>query len=255
MSNLKWLLLFLLCVNLHGEIRKASSFQTISEELAKADKETIIFLDVGETLITARDPILHPGNAEWKKEWLQTHFPNLSSAERVQLAHIIKSDKSLWKLVDPAWPKLISQTEKKGAKLVPIIKMYDNPQFQGLTLAVLHHLNLKFKPSLRDLQSGISFTYKDGILETSSLSKGPVIAEVMTKLNPRPKKVIFIDDNLEQIKSVEQALSAEKIPCLALHLIFNQAPPFDAPIAEAQLRTLVEEHRWVSEDEVKDEEF
>jgi hypothetical protein len=110
--------------------------------------------------------------------------------------------------------------------------------------------DLPFKDDLSELSSGDSFEYADGVIKTEAALKGPVLKEILQKLPKLFNKIIFVDDREEQIQSVESHCCDMGIACIAFHYVpFQQSPPLNERIAEYQLKTLVNEYRWISDDE------
>jgi hypothetical protein len=102
-----------------------------------------------------------------------------------------------------------------------------------------------------DVERKIS-EYAQGVIETESQLKGPVLREILSRLTTRPGKIVFVDDRFKQIKSIDDACCELEIPCTAFHYVpLTNTPPLDEKVADYQLSTLVHEHRWVSDSEVR----
>jgi predicted phosphatase len=234
----KWILFLLLafCKLLLADIHVVDSLSPIESALEDCDSKTLLILDAGETLMTARDAVLHPEHNDWKQRWFKKHFPRMSREEQVALIQIVRSDGSIWELVDDAWPDLIADAQNRGAQVLVLTKNTVDPKLKGLTAMRLIHLGLPIK--------------NDSVIETEAPLKGPVLIEVLKQLSFQPEQIIFVDDRLEQIKSLDEACRQAQIPCIAFHLIAMQKTHlFNEKIADYQFKTLVKERRWVSDDE------
>lgn len=246
----KWILcsLLTLATLLQADIHVVDSLSPIENALEDCGSKTLIILDVGETLMTARDAVLHPEHKEWKKKWFKRHFPRMSREEQVDIIQIIRSDESIWELVDEAWPDLIMNAQRQGAKVLVLTKNTVDPKLKGLTAKRLIHLKVPIKDDFPELKSSKSYVYSRGVIETEAPLKGPVLIEVLKKLSFEPEKILFVDDRFEQIKSVDEACRKMQIPCLAFHLIaMKKNHLFNEKIADYQFKTLVKERRWVSD--------
>lgn len=58
--------------------------------------------------------------------------------------------------------------------------------------------------------------YLGGIIFTGNYSKGEVVAAWLKQIDYRPTKIIFIDDKLKNVESVERALHSRDFPFYGL---------------------------------------
>lgn len=235
------------CVGYAG-IQTVSSVEPIQHEITNSPKNSLVLLDINGTLLGYSDAVLHPAHAEWKRNWFQTSCPNITKEEQITLLRIVESNR---RLLDVNWPKVIQQTQDHGVKVVAftILAMKD-PVFKGTIPSMLKSFGLLIKDDLPELSEGISYEYAQGVIETVAPLKGPVLKEILSCLCARPEKIIFVDDNINQIKSVDDTCRELKIPCTAFHYVpCASIPQLDEKIADYQLSTLVQEHRWVSDNE------
>ena len=72
-----------------AEIKEASSLQPILQEIEKVDAETLILLDVGDTLFQTRDAVTHKAHRSWVEAWFQRHYPHFSEEENVALIRVV----------------------------------------------------------------------------------------------------------------------------------------------------------------------
>jgi hypothetical protein len=227
-----FLLLVVAASAAYAEMKVAENLDPIEEALAKCDKQTLVLLDLGDTVINAKDPALHSAHNEWKSAWFKREYPNMTRAERLRLNKAIRSDMSVWMLLDSKWPALIKAAKAKGAKVFALTKQQVDPSLEGLTKAATLHFGLEF----------------DEIIETDAPLKGPVLEEYLQTAS-LPGKIIFVDDKKEQITSVHDACVKKGIPCTAIQITaFTKEPPLNKEIGEIQLRTLATEHRWIPQE-------
>ncbi len=62
-----FLLLVVAASAAYAEIKVAENLDPIEEALAKCDKQTLVLLDLGDTVINAKDSALHSAHNEWKR--------------------------------------------------------------------------------------------------------------------------------------------------------------------------------------------
>ncbi len=245
--------LFLACFCTgYAEIQTAASLMPIRQEIAKSPQGTLVLLDVGGTLLAYPDAVLHPDHETWKYEWFQKHFPAITKEEKIAFDRIILGTLDKWKLLDPEWPEVIIQAQDLGIKVTAFTKVALDPTVRGSRAQILRDLGIPFKDDLPTLANGDFYEYAQGVIETEHPAKGPVLKEILSNLSERPKKIVFVDDRLKQIKSVDDACRELEIPCIAFHYVPHSSPPqLNEKIADYQLSTLTCEGRWVSEKEAQ----
>lgn len=236
----------------YAEIRAASSLEPIQQEIANSPKETLVLLDVGGTLLAYPDAVLYPSNETWKYNWFLTHYPAISREEKIALDRIILGTLGNWKLLDARWPEVVIQAQAHGAKVVAFTKVAMDPSQRGARAQILRALGIPFRNDLPELYKGNSYEYAQGVIETEYQLKGPVLKEILSNLITCPEKIIFVDDRMKQITSVNDTCRDLEILCTAFHYIpITNDLPLDELIADYQLSTLMHEHRWVHEAEAR----
>lgn len=238
----------------YAEIRTASSLEPILHEIINSPKGTLVLLDVGGTLLAYPDAVLHPCYEAWKYDWFQTHCPAISREEKITLDRIVLGSLDTWTLLDEKWPEVITQAQDHGIKIVAFTKVALDPSVRGSRAQLLRTLGIPFKNDLPELSKGHLYEYTQGVIETEYPLKGPVLEEIITSLAACPEKIIFVDDRMKQIKSVDDACHQLEIPCTAFHYApLTPTPLLNEKIADYQLSTLVHKHRWVPDSEARSE--
>jgi hypothetical protein len=244
---LDYFFLSVFCVG-YAEIHTAFNLAPIEKEIQNSPKETIVFLDIANTLLGYPDAILLPDHAAWKNDWFQKHCPNITKEEIIKLLWIIDGHIML---TDTYWPELIKKAQNQGSKVIAFtIVMIKDPSFKGTISAGLLDKGLPIKDDLPELCSEDLYEYDRGVIATDASLKGPVLKKVLSQVSIRAEKIIFVDDRFDQIKSVDDVCIELGIPCIAFHYKrFKTVPELDEKIADYQLSTLVKEHRWVSDND------
>ncbi len=243
-------LLFILCVSVcYCEMKTTESLVPIASAFECSDNDTLVLIDIGGTLLAFRDPLLHKSHEKWTREWFTKNCPNITKEETTKLVRIVEAATENWLLVDEKWPETIIKAQNRGAKVIAFTKVSG---LKGNRANKLAAFDLIINNDLPELSSGSSFEYSDGVLETECPLKGPVLEEVLQKINAKPKKIIFVDDRLEQIESVEEICHKHGIQSISFHYTATKAAPeLDTAVADYQLHTLVKEHRWVPAEKAK----
>ncbi|HSX03240.1 MAG TPA: DUF2608 domain-containing protein [Rhabdochlamydiaceae bacterium] len=257
MRNIKAIFLTIilgLTIQAFTEIRTADSLDPIEKELNICGSETLALLDIGDTLLQHKDAVMDKKNDEWKRAWFKEHYPPLSRADYVALVGIVENASENWKLVDPLWPSLIKKAQSKEIKVVAFTKTVVDPSLEGVRSRNLKDHGILLKNELKGFDSGNLYHYdNDGVIETEAPLKGPVLKELIGHFSSHPKKIIFVDDRLEQIQSVDEFCKEAGISCIAFHFTAGKKSvlSFNETVAAYQLKLLVEERRWISESDAQ----
>ncbi len=247
-----------------SEILKTSDWNFIEKLLEDADKETLVLFDVDQTLITPNDPILKP---KWEK-----YLDQLLGGKKVAVNEHGEKRYIFREILMKAPHSVINNKsidfiEKKQREEIPVIAFTAAPggkigkvesfidwrvdelqkfgfQFGiGNKLSDIGTLKLAKDPSLE-----FPPIYKSGVLITSLHDKGPVLMSFFKEINWIPKKVIFIDDKMHNLKSVAQSLEG-RTKVLGIHYTgANDLPcDLDENIAKKQVSHFLETGKWVSQ--------
>lgn len=246
-------LALLLAITGFAEVQKSDSIQPLQQEFAASNPKTLILIDIGQTLVKHKDAVFSSKHEGWKRSWIQSQKPGLSRSDIIQALRIVEGDTKNWELMDGNWPHLIAQAQKNGAKVVAFTKTFLDSSLKGFCISNLKKMGLSLEDALHEFPSGKSYEYDNGVIKTEANLKGPVLAEIVANLKEKPEKIIFIDDRIEQVESVEKACKEMKIPCLAFQYTASQKTiaGLDEKIADFQLKTLMKEHRWLTQEEAQ----
>ncbi len=237
-----------------SDLRIASSLNPIHEEIAISNEETLVLLDIGGTLLQHADSVLHKSHENWKRAWLEQRCPKLSREEKFDLARVIEkfivAHDSSWQRLEE-WPELVEQAQIRKMKVIAFSKVLMEPSLRHALAMRLAHFGIPIQDDLPELSENESpFIYADGVIQTKEKLKGPVLKEVLRKMAHLPRKIIFVDDRIEQAESVLQACQELRISAVCFHYNAYETCPIDEAVANYQLTVLVKERRWVPEEEV-----
>lgn len=231
-----------------AEIQVTPTLTPLYEEILSCDSSTLFLIDIGGTLLVHKDAVLHVGHEKWRSQWYQKHYPNLTLEEKIPLIRTVETDTRSWALSNNDWPNLLEDAQERKIKTVAFTKCLLDPSINHLRLNWLKSFGLDFSDDLSELAyQNELFVYTCGVIQTDQKLKGPVLKEVLGKLKELPKRVVFIDDRMAQLKSVEETCKEMNIPFIGFHYTaFENPPHLDEAIAHEQLETLIKEHRWIT---------
>lgn len=95
--------------------------------------------------------------------------------------------------------------------------------------------------------------FNSGVLYSSGHSKGEILTEFLQKLSWKPKKVIFVDDEIVYVQSVIACLDKEGISCLGIHYTAANDVSYDLNLEQArfQINYFIEHDIWLGDEECK----
>ena len=91
--------------------------------------------------------------------------------------------------------------------------------------------------------------FLDGIIFAQHIAKGDLLKHLFKDLNYHPSLIVFVDDKLEQVQSVEKAVKEAGIPFLGFwyrHAEYLPAP-FDPMLTNIQLEALLLQEELVDD--------
>ena len=211
---MKRFLLFLVTTSfLLGEIIPVTSLKDIEEEVGNVDQKTWIIFDVDFTLILPKEPILW-GIAEPCLEAIALKInPQFKERDRMYDWSLVLRDME-WELVNNDSPRLIRAFQEKGATVIALTAMPHGaigvlPSMADWREGQLHAFGFDFglsSPKTKFLK------YQNGVIYSDRAPKGQTLVDFLKHLEVRPERIIFVDDRLDFIESMEQSMKEEGIP-------------------------------------------
>lgn len=234
--------------------------QQMEEIIPEIDADTLVFFDVDNTLLISECML---GSESW---WSSTEkileqtgitFENAAS-------HLVPT---MWKIfetvpqiaLEKITPELIRNLQDQNQCVFGLTaRDLTPPHFANFDLLTHHQLRnvlIDFSNHSLDLEgSAISNFFSHGIIFTCEQLKGPYLLNFLQSANLHPRKVIFIDDNLKQLQSVQASMDALGICFTGFHYLasrkFHEA--FDPLIANIQLSYLLNTGQLLSDEEARE---
>ena len=248
---------------LFGVVVHAPNLDIIEKHIIDLDENALVVFDVVNTLLVSNDRILAPCG----DEYFQKFMKNFGQEERIALRSRILLQSKV-SLVNEKILKLLNQLKQNNVKVITLSAMptgqygliLNAEQWRVKQLAALGiYLDWSFSEIdsliLDDDPHGKKTVpiFKRGVLATGDSPKGKVLCAFLKKIKWKPSGILFIDDKLEYIESVECELDEEKIKHISFHYteVTDRSCLLDQKIADFQFDYLMQQGDWLSDDEAK----
>jgi len=246
MINFLLLLCTFLATSLTGEIQIINHLDEIKGYLSNdpSSTEWVIF-DIDNTLTTCTHPALQIPVYRANRQRFMDEFAKYTKEQQHYLPALIVTEGQR-KLIDSQTPVLISELQFSGVTVFGFTALNsgatpNGENFPSWRKNELESLNINFsqephsplpKESIEFRQfpsfEGSYPLYQDGVLYSNVIpTKGDVFLAFLEKVEQKPKRIIFIDDSLKNVVSVEEATKKIGIEYVGLHYMEQQAS--DAP--------------------------
>lgn len=229
----------LLPLSLRAEIIEISNFHCFKEHVKEPG--TLCLVDIDDTCLI---PCQTLGTDVWFIDrWTGFERDGFSKNEAIDLAlaeweairHLTKV-----KLVEEGTDQIISELQGEGVVMMGLTT-------QGLALATRTRSQLaalgidlsKTAPySHQDhyFLNGHGVLYRSGILYTSGTEKGPALEKLLSLLEMRPTRIVFINDKQTHLCDIERSANKLGIPFTGLRYSYSdeRVKNYDPEIARIQ---------------------
>jgi len=254
---IKWICFLLLFGFVYGEILETNDFGLIEREADRLDSNSLIVFDVDDTLITPKDAILHCRRGDVLKGLIpECPGRNLFREILVKAPHSIVDERSR-SLMQRLQEKNIPALAFTAAR--PRVKRGDPPCDWRIRELKYHGFDFgssfpdcEYLELLKESNAVQIPMYKQGVLFSAFHPKGLVLVRFLEAIGFFPTKVIFVDDDLKNVKSVVEELEKVGIACLGVHYTAARdfAAPFDPEWAEFQINHFLRHDEWLSDEQI-----
>jgi hypothetical protein len=250
-------------VHLSAVVIETVDLEAVEQEILQLDEEALVVFDVDYTLLVSNDCVLGPAGEKYRQEF-NRKWRDHSDWERLISKILIKSQSSL---VDEKVLSLIETLKKKKIKTMALTAMSTGkigliPNAVEWRINQLDSLGVNFDWSFPSLDAvtfhefkakGSPPVFKQGVLASSSYPKGEVLIAFLREIGWKPSKVIFVDDRIEYIQSVELELGKKGIPLISFHYLGATSTllDLDHQLADFQLDYLWQHGEWLSDEEAR----
>lgn len=250
-----------------ADILKTHDFTTMQQIVLNADHDTLVIFDVDDVLVQPADQIFQSRN----KQYLLQLDKELSSRVPPYKLEYIRSKiafKQQEKLVDARILELLTNLRQNKINTVALTNCATGQvgkisKFEDWRVTRLAKLGIDFSAhnTLPDIYIDSVTpvegkpTIKSGIVFTGYADKGAVLEAVLNKFSMRPKRIIFIDDKLQNLKSVEAVARQYNIEFVGVEYCVVktlQTEELNTERAKYQFLVLEREHYWLSDHEAEE---
>lgn len=263
---LLYFLLTLFILPLQGHVIQTNSFELLARSCADLNQYDLILFDYDKTLLMARDALLQSCGKRCLTARLRAQDPSLSLQKIENLLSIVLSQRKA-DVIDPNSLEIIQHLQSCGVKVLVLTALRTGryghiPRLEYWRLHELYAHGYDFRstfPELTflDFKEFKSRTYPpvfvEGILCSGSVPKGEALNAFFKKTGFRPRRIIFVDNAADHHDSVEKCARRLKIPYLGYHYMggIKKRKPVNEQIAHFQIRYLIENEEWISDEEVE----
>ncbi|MFY9589611.1 DUF2608 domain-containing protein [Rickettsia endosymbiont of Halotydeus destructor] len=268
MKLFKIIFLSLICLanNCFAKIIPTNDFKVIEEYVNKADKDTLVIFDVDDVLMMPTDEFAF--TAPVRRELTKKLKEKYSEDELKYLFTPIFKIRTV-QLVASGMPDLIKDLEQRKIPTIALtgwwtgkyghITKMEDFRFDGLKQVNISFINTSpFKedmifPEFKN-KDGVPML-KSGVILTASADKGLVLKAALEKSNLHFKKIVFIDDNLKFLESVEKICLELNIDFQGIHYGAAKIAPLpilDKGKEQLRYKVLEQEHVWLLDKELEE---
>jgi hypothetical protein len=230
--------IFLLNLNLNAVIIESSEIEDVFKY---ADKNSIVVFDIDSTLVE-----IEYGLEYWvsykAKELEKIGLANDKACDLALYTFFVISQVAKLFPINNS-PKVIGELQKMKIpsialtnRSLPVVKR---------TKKLLKNIDIDFSKNGLiekdlDLQVTHNAMFSKGIIFAGKNDKGKALALFFNKINYAPKKLIYVDDRVEYVKSVEKEFDRNNIEFIGIRYSFmdGKKRDFDPVVAEKNIDKL-----------------
>jgi hypothetical protein len=214
------------------------------------NRDTLVMFDLDNTLIT---PPAHSdlGSDQWFYALFQRELKE-GLTEQEAINTILPLYKQVIAYIDFVAVEhdtsvVVSSLQKRGISVIGLTAR--SLDLARRTVEQLAHIGIIFDKTDPEecpikYGTGKPALYLGGIIFTGNYSKGEVVAAWLKQIDYKPKKIIFIDDKLKNVVSVEQALCKRNFPFYGLRYDYldKRVKDFNWDKTQKELEIFLKKH-------------
>lgn len=267
--------IFFIIIGIFSLSAKAEIFRTkdsgiIRDEIAKLKNGDMVLFDVKHVLFHTNDQVMLSEHKWFFKQQFSQIEKNLGKEKAIRLKSIVLSSYKLI-LVDDKIPKIINKAQNFGIVALALTSGDTGnygviPNRANLRIQTLKEIGIDFSKSidlpyinldddknLLETNNNNHPIFQDGVIFTARKPKGKILSKFLNLSKLNPQKIIFIDNNFKNLILVEKKCKELGIDYVGIHFTksYKQFPnrQLDKKIAEKKFKILLEQNRWIDDDE------
>lgn len=238
---------------LQADIMEITDIDDIRPYVAE---DALYLFDIDDTLI---DNPFSLGSPPWRS-WVKSKLPNYNTNFVLYDALTLFIAKNApYKTVEPSTANLIADLQNQGHAVFAFTargrSQWYTTDIEGVdrfTQEQLHHVGIDFKNTMipEELQSLEAAYFCDGIIFAQHIKKGDLLKHLFKDLKYIPSLIIFVDDKLDQVQSVEAAVKEAGIPFIGFWYRRSESDRknFNPTVANIQLEFLLLQEEIINDD-------
>src|SRR3972149_1511346 len=189
------------------------------------NNNTLVMFDIDNTIVTSQTDL---GSDQWfdamyEKKMAEKNIDTNQAIQEILPTYKQVLMKTIYLPVEPETVSVIKNLQEKGVMVIGLTARSLDLAYR--TAEQLHDVDIHFDNTTHH-ECPIKYgddkpaLYLDGIIFSGNYNKGEVLVSWLKQVHYTPKKVIFIDDKLKNVRSVEQALHKRDFPFYGLRYGF-----------------------------------
>ncbi|MBW8309601.1 MAG: DUF2608 domain-containing protein [Candidatus Paracaedibacteraceae bacterium] len=240
-------------------------FSSINPLVDASTPNTLFIFDVDYVLLIPQDRVFWPLGKNIALKLYALLMEPLSLELREKLISITLKQAKV-QLMDEGLPFLFSQLVAKNRKFIGLTacnvgRRGDIEKLEDWRCNQLKELGLLFNNSFPQQPRLVlnklppqDYSYpvfQEGVIFSTNYPKGEALGAFLDTINFKPDGIIFIDDKLDHLQSVDKSAQLRNIPYHGFQFIkaYSLQGYLDEKIVEMQYKHLINHQQWLSEQE------
>lgn len=243
----------------HRSVTTINSFTEVNFD--HYDKDTLVLIDVDETLIQPVDAVLinqhNPKQKQFRKKLKEKY--NLVDQKAADYRARLVLEQAKRPLIEPIIISIVKELQSRNVSVIAFTGMNTGKKDTLLMeqWRYEHLSSLGFHGSWEERIQyfepihGKKPVFYKGVLCTGLFDKGPVFKTFLETFNVAPKKVVFFDDTLDYVLSVEKICKEKGIAFEGYVYKGAKTAAWDDELFEAQADWLINHNEWLDDAAVR----
>lgn len=249
---------------LSATIVTTRTVEPIKEAVDRLDQNSLVLFDIDQVLLTRSDMIFQQGVHEQVKR-LYDRFLATHSKDEVKRLDSIVWMQSPEQIVDQKMLILIREIQQRKIPVMALTKAGSGrygciASFEEYRADALKKFGFDFsssffgmrKKSFDEFKVSHPPVFTRGVLCTGRVGKGEALRAFLQYINFSPKRILFVDDLLENISDVEKVCEEKHIGFegfVYTEVQERPVPTFHQELVDFQIAVLEKEGRWLPDHE------
>lgn len=248
---------------LSGTVFEAPNLDILEKHIEYLDKDSLVVFDVDRTILVPTNLIFTPSGEHHFSNFLKK-LKEMGEDEKKVCSQIALQGKVC--LIDKKILHILTTLKEKNIKTIALTAIPTGrfglvPSAESWRVHQLISLGIDFDWSFNIdsivfdefTGNGCIPVFKQGVIASAKHPKGQVLCAFLKRIGWRPSQVLFVDDRLDYIDSVESELTKENIEHTSFHYTaaLSSEEMFDQKLADFQFEYLIKNDIWLSDEEAQ----